>query len=506
MTEMDLSSRFGPCFPRFCHHGFSPLLRVYNDVFPSELDYSFFEFELRGLGPQGIDISPRKTFTGDDSTDPTPSKRSKPAGGTGPSFSAETIKIGIPTSLISQFNLQDTIQSLKNLHLPTSSILGYIITLLGGVLHMSYPPTLEEINLYSHVIYLHHRYKTAGGEVWFALRMVVDSMILALDSLDFDSQIIVKAIHSIWLDCERNEPLLKVLAPLLKNAENLTSLTGLLGSHISDSPKLFVDIASAVLSHTKSSSQVGVHHPTSQDDLPSFFAAMSRFCPVQCEVIHTRRPPGDSSVSKANKAQEIFENDGTRLRTSSSSNAANSNSLDYQATNKIVHAGGDIISPKDIVVSDNSSALRESGAYYIEIASSLRSSGETVAKPRPILAEVLYCIWPELLRSRSCGPATSSCGTIMLPLSDMSISMIIYTMYSFLMRTDGQCGTFFEGDTGSSIAKEILENWKSLGLCSKITENDPLLGPLGIEVETTIPWAESFVKNAWLAVHGKNTV
>ena len=141
LTDSDLYQRFPDVFPRFSNNNFSSLLLVEGDEAPSVLEYSNYEI------PVSTSSSPREV----NCEEPPAARRPKSA----LSSVTETFTIMAPASLAHFVRLPDAIIKLKDVSLPTQSKMGFVVSLFGGALHLSYPPTAEQLQLYAHVIRLY---------------------------------------------------------------------------------------------------------------------------------------------------------------------------------------------------------------------------------------------------------------------------------------------------------------------------------------------------------------
>lgn len=157
---------------RFYQLGFSPLLsfRASTQAKPP-IGYTSFDLDLHESEPRVTAVNDKE-----ESSEP-PKKLTKTASAAkSKASSAALISFNMPSSLTKAFSIHGVLDALKEIVLPTTSIIGYITTLFGGVLHMSYPPTYDELELYLHVVYLHRRIRTPGAEVEKTLSHVLSSL------------------------------------------------------------------------------------------------------------------------------------------------------------------------------------------------------------------------------------------------------------------------------------------------------------------------------------------
>ena len=146
--------------------------------------------------------------------------------------------------------------------MPTSSILGCLVTLLDGTLHISYPPTIEEVKLYCHVDTLLLRVVDPdGGKVAKILKLVLEGLSgwqpaeaatndeFPLASM-FDEHrekhmatrtFLYSVFECMWVECDCNERLLQILAPLIPTTEDHACLLSRMDGMLSRNPMAFLN-------------------------------------------------------------------------------------------------------------------------------------------------------------------------------------------------------------------------------------------------------------------------
>lgn len=227
----DLHETLGSFVPRFWHHGVSDTVRA-----PQEGD-TVRQLVLRGVkspeivattaeeAPQGTVTRPRKT---------------RAVAAPSQVAASETISIGFSKALYTKLGIEKIMNALDDSLLPTSSIIGYLITLHGGILHMSYPPTLDELVLYCHVYHLHQTLGTCGGLVEQTLFQVLFSLswfpgfgVVAIGTLN-------ELMRRLFLDTSANENLIQAVGSLYQTKEQYVQLLRHLGPLVIEYPEKVV--------------------------------------------------------------------------------------------------------------------------------------------------------------------------------------------------------------------------------------------------------------------------
>ena len=239
MEEADLHKRYPTIFPRFYHAGFSAFLRVDDDELAPDMEYIFFEIPIRSDYTSKIDDS----AVNDDDLVP-PSKRSKRSESSGSSalLPAKKLKIGVPTSFANIFGLSSDVWSrLEDSTRPIRAITGFIVSLLGGAIQLSYPPTLEEAAIYCHIICIYEYLGLDAGDL-------VATLSTTLKALYHPQPVPIPAYTAfaedlfelVWIECSCNATCLAMLAPMLPSESDHIRLGERLGAHITSNISSFI--------------------------------------------------------------------------------------------------------------------------------------------------------------------------------------------------------------------------------------------------------------------------
>ena len=168
--ESDLPKRFPGLIPRFWHQRDSELIVVDTDKLDPSKHYLCLEIPVSH--PSTHQQDNQDDANGDEKIVEPPSKRAKTSSYTPQS----TMKVYIPHFLGELYGIASAAESLKNSARPSAVLFGFIISALGGVLHLSYPPTIDEAKLYCEVISLFEHHDIAMGEIIPTFAHVLNSL------------------------------------------------------------------------------------------------------------------------------------------------------------------------------------------------------------------------------------------------------------------------------------------------------------------------------------------
>ena len=135
------------------------------------------------------------------------------------------MKVYLPYLLAELYCILPLVTRLKDSARHCTVLFGLIISLLGGVLHLSYPPTLDEGKLYCEVISLYEHYGLVLGDI-------VPTFAHVLHALE-QPQPFPVAPHAafldelfeyVWVVCSQSRTCLSLLAPCLSNANDAPRL------------------------------------------------------------------------------------------------------------------------------------------------------------------------------------------------------------------------------------------------------------------------------------------
>lgn len=254
LPESDLHQRFPSIFPRFSNNGFSSLLRFGGDLEPPCIVYSSCELRTGSLTAK----SEVEELEAQDNL--RPSKRSKHAEAS-PSSSSDALTIRVPTLAAEEAGLLGIMDRLKEVLLPTKSKIAFIVSLLGGVPHLSYPPLGDELKLYSHIIHLYSLYGLNGSDALCTLERTLNALngpqsefleplppkrsrsysYKTLTVSPPDLEPLYTMFVCAWNDCKQNASLLYLLRPLLTRPEDFLRLAQLLGPTIALNFPVFLE-------------------------------------------------------------------------------------------------------------------------------------------------------------------------------------------------------------------------------------------------------------------------
>ena len=229
-TESDLHKRFPGTIPRFWHGGYSDLLIVDEDQIDPSSDYLCIEIPIGRSSPSSQNQS--------SSQPPSPSSHHYPKNEEcdisqpppkRPKESSDqpqsTMKAYIPHFICELNGLSSVKQHLKDSARRSEVLFGFVISLLGGALHLSYPPTLDEAKLHCEITMLHETYDLPMSTA----PQILDSTLAALNlpqpvPIQPPPGLIADLTEFVWLSCSQSQHCLSFLVPhLTKPTTDFTS-------------------------------------------------------------------------------------------------------------------------------------------------------------------------------------------------------------------------------------------------------------------------------------------
>lgn len=256
-VESDLHKRFPGVIPRFWHNRDSKLLILDEDHLDPKTSYMCFEIPI---DPQHMIPSHHQEEETDERVfDETPSKRSKTTLGTPRS----TIKAYLSHYQVDLYGLREVITNAKDSARSSKVLFGFIISALGGVLHLSYPPALDEAKLFCEVITLHERYGIRMWEVVDTFSDVLKSLKL-VHSVPIPPQtpMLDDLFEFVWVMCSQSLTCLKLLAPLLSDNADVKRLLKRIINMLSLNPDRFVNFAQYQLTWESDLWELPLFHPS----------------------------------------------------------------------------------------------------------------------------------------------------------------------------------------------------------------------------------------------------
>ena len=446
-SEVSARILLGCPIPRYYELLFASLLIIQSSTNPlPQLSYTYYDLEVRGSNINTTSINQ------DEASLEPPKKRPKKAAARSPKPTAPpSISIGVPSSLVLSYNLQTKLKSLNDTLLPTSSLIGYIVTLLGGVLHISYPPTIEELTLYCHVVYLHRRLDTLGREVEDTLTGVLSGLSRYDDFGALPSQTVLDLARVVWLDCSRDEQLLELVTGLL-DQKLLVSFLNFVYP-IQPNAAAYVSMAKSVFDRPLSEAVPEVTRSAFRMD--PFSSSLDRLLPT-------------SAVSKADIAPTAGKKTTAKKASAKRGSTAKKSTAAASTT-------------------DDAAALLDAteSSYLVHFKSSIPGDATSVPLVHTLHAAICALQWPTLLLQ----PIVS------LPLSDSCILIILQAMYAAFTNdlTDYKPFSTLEGPKA---AIRLLSDGKELGLFSKLSTKG-LQPPYKVTVVSELVWAKDLLPLAW---------
>lgn len=227
LTESKLSTLFPKVFPRFC----IPPDRICleGDPTTSHTRYTYISLPIAVSSEAHVDTE----------VDETSAKRlCLPPANSAP----KTFSLGISSMLNDLLGISDLLDRLKGSIRRPRAIVGFILASLGGVLHLSYPPTLEELQLYCEVIAISTQLERPLNELVVILTATFNAF-RTIQPVPIDSPIpTLDALFAfVWTECDQNQVCLNLLAPLLSTKKDHVRLLKLIGSLASLNYERIVD-------------------------------------------------------------------------------------------------------------------------------------------------------------------------------------------------------------------------------------------------------------------------
>ena len=401
-------------FPRFYRVGHSASLCINDDSTPTSVNYSY----------QTVEYSPTETSQSDsteggDETHISPHvKRPKKLN----KHPVNTIKVGIPTTIADIIDLNDIIASLNDSTMPISSKLGFIVAVLGGVPHISYPPTIEELQLYCHVITLLQRNGFSHRELIAILDVILKGLSGPVLG-DYEPDVVSKTklldsmFECVWIDCGCNQELLDVLAPLLATTEDHARLLGRLGGLVALNPTAFVEFTHWKLYNVhKSLKELRFGNNADMD----YFVGSLQDPPSRDRI--------NAGFTLEDKISDIWKN------------------------NELV------CDSQRFKISDSFSSVPS--PIPASLVCFLSSIADVSTKQRHLVhVDLIRSRWPYFDRLLNSGLSESQTRLVELPLSDDTIRVVLGMFYGF---------EALQITLASSIFREILEHGSEFGFFSSL--------------------------------------
>lgn len=153
------------------------------------------------------------------------------------------MKVYIPQFIVEIYQLRPAFESLKDSARRSAVLFGFIISALGGTLHLSYPPTLEECQLYFEVITLYEHYGVSMGEIIPTFAHVLDSLLKPkIVLIPPQVRLIDDLVEFAWLMCSQSRTCLALLAPFYESTEASSKLLERFGHLTSLDPTRFIEL------------------------------------------------------------------------------------------------------------------------------------------------------------------------------------------------------------------------------------------------------------------------
>lgn len=307
-------------------------------------------------------------------------KRSKTAA----EVPSDTFILRVPTLAARTSHLERIMEKLKDVMLPTKSKFGYIVSLFGGIPHLSYPPTADELVLYSHVVHLHELCRSDKAAALATLSHTLNSLrapqLSTLEPLDLDLEPLFAMFACVWNDCNQSATLLSLLKPFLSRREDHVRIGELLGPTISLNIDSFLD-----------------------------------FCAYRADeaAISIRR----SSERRVDKVQSAFKNQLEKRYPGYSYDAPSPGYVDeghyWQPTN---------LKPND--------AVPPTHIAFVSSLPSTSSTTSTTAHPKILASsEVIYLRWPYMKKKMDSQRPKSHSRIFELPLSTNAIIEVLKAIH-----------------------------------------------------------------------------
>lgn len=225
-------------FPTFFERLYTPLLCLADEKLPEAIEYEFFDLKTRSVEPhtseetdaeENMRPAKRRSLTQSSSSLTEPSLPS--------------VRFGLPKSISGAIGIKNYLDYLEN-KFPTSSILAFIVHLLGGTLAYEYPPTADQWVILLHVAFLERKYGLEGHGF--------DQLALFLKTF-LPHQVDYKHLLGvIWVDCNQDRDLLNLVVkslntfPVEKAMTLLRAFANHIGSLSALNTDIFIDLICAV--------------------------------------------------------------------------------------------------------------------------------------------------------------------------------------------------------------------------------------------------------------------
>ena len=221
LEPVDDYKQLGDTFPSFYDSGFSHFVCFNDDPQLDEIEYAHYEY--RSVDDQRSTSTNKAATTRTHKTQrkaASSNKRPKLSENSVPS-QPQSVRVAVPVEIVECLDLGEHLLALQDENLPLSIIIPYIITLFGGVLHISYPPTLDELVLYMQMIHLHEKFNIPCGDLSRTLYHVV-SMLDTFPSFGkLAPDTVIALLQTCWRDY-RSDWVIKLVGTLLKGLATLS--------------------------------------------------------------------------------------------------------------------------------------------------------------------------------------------------------------------------------------------------------------------------------------------
>lgn len=234
LVESDAHKRLPGVFPRFWHNRDSKLLVLDPALLDAEIDYTCIKIPL---SDGKTSRAPLPTEPGDAENEPR-SKRAK----TTDLSTREVVDLYISSDMDDWLCLSHAIRKLEGSTHRTEALTGFVVTSLGGIPHMSYPPTLDQLFLYCEIISIYDQRMLPFGEFVATFANVLESLhkdptFRLTDVRD----LLYRMFDYVWVNCSQSRTCLEILAPFLKTSDDHKRLLKLIGTSVSRKTDAFVD-------------------------------------------------------------------------------------------------------------------------------------------------------------------------------------------------------------------------------------------------------------------------
>lgn len=212
--ESDLHERFPGVIPRFWHNRDSLHLVVDAEELDPETHYMTIELPT----DHGQPTSAHHQDPQSDDEVPHPSKRPK----TSSDNTRNTMKVYLPYYLADFYGLSSITEQLKDSARRSEVLCGFIVSVLGGAPHISYPPTLDQAKLYCEIIALHEHYGIPTSEIVPSFAHTLSALTLTQPvRIPLQAELIHALVEFVWVSCSQSPTCLAVLEPCIVRREKL---------------------------------------------------------------------------------------------------------------------------------------------------------------------------------------------------------------------------------------------------------------------------------------------